>query len=452
MTNNLDPEKDYNFSNITPDETFRASLRFKLVERLTNPKANFMQNVFSKKLIFSLTGAVAVLVIALVTFQNMVPGTTRVAARQGFGALPNVTGGGFGGGGMGGDAAALSARPQSGGGGSAPAVSEEAKVADLSIMPAPDYLPPIVTYVWEGEAPELPAEMMVLRDRPLDLGRSVIGTMAKLTGVGALSNASSGFLQNISFSLPNLSYTFNVDQSGRYSMWSTQPYGEYRQPKQEDIPADEELINIADAFLNQMGIDRSKYGEPFVDKTWREYALLNSAEGRIAPEWVPAQVTVSYPENINDLPVLNWSGNPDGAISVNIDIFKKSVMGMNGRWQTNKDESLYPTKTKDEIKAEVLKGGVNPWWGSYPLSLTPEQEARRPKVTITLNNDVNLGYLQQFKYDASQSQTFWLPVITLKGNLTDQFGNKQIYSMIVPVIQGDFFEQPQIMPMEKSVR
>lgn len=450
MTKNFDPEKDYNFSNITPDETFRANLRFKLMEKLNNPKANFMQNIFSKKLIFSLTGAAAVLIIALVAFQNILPGTTRVAARQGFGALPNVTGGGFGAGGMGGDAAALSARPQSGG--AAPAISEGAKVADLSIMPAPDYLPPIVTYIWEGEAPELPAEMTVLRDRPLDLGRSVIGTMAKLTGVGALSNASSGFLQNISFSLPNLAYTFNVDQSGRYNMWSTGSYGEYRQPKPEDIPADAELIGIANDFLNKMGIDRAKYGEPFVDTTWKEYALLNSTEGRIAPEWVPAQVAVSYPETMSDLPVLNWSGNLDGAISVNVDIFKKSVMGMNGRGLSNKDQSLYPTKNKDQIKAEVLKGGVNPWWGSYPLSLTPEQEARRPKVTITLNNDAKLGYLQQFKYDANQSQTFWLPVITLRGNLTDQYGNKQIYNMIVPVIQGDFFEQPRIMPMEKSVR
>lgn len=61
--------------------------------------------------------------------------------------------------------------------------------------------------------------------------------------------------------------------------------------KIEDVPADSELISIANNFLSEHKIDIAKYGEPQVDNQWRRYYEYSEDK---ANYYIPEQATVIY--------------------------------------------------------------------------------------------------------------------------------------------------------------
>ena len=69
----------------------------------------------------------------------------------------------------------------------------------------------------------------------------------------------------------------------------------------DDLPTDEELIAIADNFLKEHGIKRENYGDPIVNKYWRETGMS---------DFVPDTLTIIYPLLINGKEVLDQGGKP----------------------------------------------------------------------------------------------------------------------------------------------
>ena len=100
-----------------------------------------------------------------------------------------------------------------------------------------------------------------------------------------------GYMVNIDFANGNISLSQN---------WQKWP-----QPKcdengcaqtpltQNDIPSDEELARITDAFLAQYGIEKNLYGKPQVDSAPRIMYARAIAAGETP--FISDQYTVTYP-------------------------------------------------------------------------------------------------------------------------------------------------------------
>jgi hypothetical protein len=85
--------------------------------------------------------------------------------------------------------------------------------------------------------------------------------------------------------------------------------------KFEDVPVDDILIAIADAFIKDYGIDMTAYGQPYVMDYWRQEYLLAKNKDEV---YIPEEITVNYPLLINNETVYDESGNPTGlAVNVN---------------------------------------------------------------------------------------------------------------------------------------
>ncbi|MEA3248960.1 MAG: hypothetical protein U9Q03_01225 [Patescibacteria group bacterium] len=84
---------------------------------------------------------------------------------------------------------------------------------------------------------------------------------------------------------------------------------------------DDELIALADAFLDRYGIDRSPYGESEVDHRWRNGMAEEDAS------YFPAYIGVVYPTMVGDEVVVGWDGAPVG-MRVNINAMTKTVQGV----------------------------------------------------------------------------------------------------------------------------
>ena len=85
-----------------------------------------------------------------------------------------------------------------------------------------------------------------------------------------------------------------------------QNYNKWPQPKcdenscttpvpltEKDIPTDDSLIALADAFLTKYSIDRSLYGSPVVSEEWRTDLARQQASGN--PINIPEYYSVIYP-------------------------------------------------------------------------------------------------------------------------------------------------------------
>src|SRR3989338_33117 len=440
-----------------PSDEFRDSLRNRLLSLAQSSKTerkSFMPNIFSSKILAGLATVAAVAVLAVIVQSNVSPlniSSNKVASHQGFGQLPSLAqteGLGSGGGGGINAPVALEGKADTA------AAPSDVKIAIMPVPPDGEYLPPVVTYNINAALPEVENEMLVYRERGLLADRDFLDFITNATQINFLRRYASANIENLSFTLPNSPYHFNIDQFGRYSMWGS--FNDMYMPiPPSDIPSDDEIIRIANQFVDEQGIDRSQFGEPYVDNTWREYYYMRPALGvevDAASIIAPYQITVGYPMTIDNMPLVGWNGAPDPGISVNVNIAQKRADGLSGRWQSNRDQSLYPTTAQDKVLEHAKRGGINPLWGYWVSQLTPEQEARRPKIDVHLDK-IELGYLQQYKYNSGSNtpESYLIPVYAFTGNYVDQNGNSLSYGTIVPAIDGNFFEENPYQILEKPM-
>ena len=90
------------------------------------------------------------------------------------------------------------------------------------------------------------------------------------------------------------------------------------QLKPSDVPANDEIVKIADDFLAAHTIDRSSYGTGEVDSSWNAYPVPMMAAGAgtaqqdIAVRYVPDTMQVTYPLMVNGNPVYMNGGTKVG--------------------------------------------------------------------------------------------------------------------------------------------
>ncbi len=117
----------------------------------------------------------------------------------------------------------------------------------------------------------------------------------------------------------------------------------------ENVPSDEELIAVSDAFFEEIGLDRSTLTTPYVN----DYFIGEGSE-------VDYILSVTYPFEMDGKPVYtSWGGQ--AGVTVSIDAHRMKVIGANWIYASqNFESSSYPGASAEEVLAMAGQGGVTP--------------------------------------------------------------------------------------------
>jgi hypothetical protein len=458
------------------DEQFKEELYKQLMVKAGKPKPakvggiNVWQQIFSKKLSYAFMGAVAIVVIMFgvnyfvsinkkepfqapsglsnefnkVVLSDNAFGSLAVAEEQGAQELDTayapVGRGGEGTAGSGGGTSTISAMPE--------------KIACMGqegcIIP-PNYFP---EYVYVGEDAKLEQDKMeVLRRKNKIMPLGILETFDfGLTDLSAFKDAK---IQTINFVQDKpYGYTvfINFDEGtisidAYWPKWP-QPYSkcadekcyESMQLDLSDLPADEELIAIANRFIAEHGIDLKNYGQPEIENEWRNQPGILKAQ-----LYVPDYISLVYPLLINGKFVYEQSGTKFG-VRVGINIREKKVSGLYNLSLQEYESSMYETETDFSRILEIAeKGGMN---GYYYWS-----EGQSQKVEIGTPSQ---EYLVIWKYDQEKqiNQMLIVPALIFPVTKTPTEGYYYSKNIIVPLVK-ELLEEREIPPypmplMEKA--
>jgi len=258
-----------------------------------------------------------------------------------------------------------------GGGGGAPMIDSAMPVptegmAMDKMMIAPEYTQ--YEYVIKGELPALDQQTVSVYKRQKGGSNLSLNSIVSYFNLGTLDLSSFAgakvdmvnFLEDKPFG-----YSINVHLKeglvGISQNWEQWPHPEaqcrdeacYRQyqVKLSDVPADDVLISIANAFAQEHGIDLSHYGSPEVDRVWEtEY---NRAEDKNLA-YVPETQRVRYPLLIDGKPVYEEGGIKAG-IEIGVHVREKKVTDAFGIADNTFLQSDYAGVTDAQMVQDYLK-------------------------------------------------------------------------------------------------
>lgn len=207
-----------------------------------------------------------------------------------------------------------------------------------------------------------------------------------------------------------------------------------------DVPSDEELFGIADAFLKEHRIDMSSYGSPEVNRDWEMYAMTDSKMA-----YVPDSISVTYPLLVEGEPVYqNGSGKVGMNVQINIRVNK--VSNVYGIQMISLEASSYPAITDSQDVIDMAENGGISSPNRYPYPSDTEMRT----VEATLGTPTR-GLTQIFQYKDGQSIELYVPAlffpVTKKPDTNDVWVPDMI---IVPIIEGIESDAPQIMPLMRT--
>lgn len=323
-------------------------------------------------------------------------------------------------------------------------VAQDAKMMTTDSMPySEDY--PYYQYTYTGSFPVYSGDLVVYKRNTLPFTSTETAWFLDGLALDGLNLAS---FENKSFS--NLSfveerdfwYSVNIDfQNGNvsfYQNWARWPQSKCdtngcEQPAKltkDDVPSDEDIIRIGDEFLLKYGIDRSLYGTPKIDSSWRimyARALVNGAETTI-----PEQYTITYPILLEGKSLYEESGGYKW-LTLSLDIRTKRVVSMYGLEKQNLSSSVYTTQTTEDTLRQILKYG-----GRYETKPYGEQKT----VQISLG-EPTFQYVHVYgEWKNGKSDEYYVPAYVFPV-LNKPDGSYLQDSVIIPLVA----EFAQFVPM-----
>lgn len=313
--------------------------------------------------------------------------------------------------------AAQSARPQSGGGmGGGGLVTSEAAVDSKMIAPAEPFpAEKIVRLSYAGTPLVIPQTSgMVFR-------RASMGQGIAMSQI--LNRSDFGFMNINKFrglEVTNLNLT-EADENG-YALWFgfdtqtasinlKQPAGEAIVFKEcvdrscmpgslsiNDVPSDDELISLADKFLNDYGIETSFYGDPVVNHFWKTDYERATLAGE--PYFIPTDLSVVYPYSFEDQPAVDNGGNPIG-MTVNIHIPKRKVTGVWGISSNRFESSKYPLENDAQKIIQKLE--------SLPSYIQTNASTQTLQATV---GEPTLVYVSSWKQEGDRGYEIFSPALS----------------------------------------
>ncbi|MEK6902194.1 MAG: hypothetical protein AABX02_01225, partial [archaeon] len=188
-----------------------------------------------------------------------------------------------------------------------------------------------------------------------------------------------------------------------------QEVGSDRTLTENDIPADDVIIAVADAFLREQGISRDGYGAPAVDKSLQYMIMSARAEATTSafPAYVSHVVNVNYPILVpGNAPVADTGGNSYG-MSIQVNVVNKRVAGASNIMTKRFEQSAYDLETDTARLIRVAeRGGMNGGWLMGTGGI------------LTLG-EPTLTYMQYTQYNESERKSIELYIPAFKFPITN---------------------------------
>ena len=448
------------------DPAFAAELKQRILSQSSKPAFKIKTNFsFMNKKIYLATGALAIFAFALLSvlkISQKVPSMpfSGLATKE-VSELPNGAFGRLGSGSATDMQATATPAPGLGGGSASGALAERsmggggfAPVSNLAVdakMIAPYYA---YRYEYKGEALNLESASGAVFRRLKNDGQSGKALASLLSGfdLPLIDLDSFANLRATNLSLTEdkdlglmINFDFNEDTvfiSENWEKWRITErencgndqacYDRWRL-KISDVPADSQLIALADNFLASKNINRANYGEPLVDNSWR---LMYDQSPDKANAYIPEYATVIYPLLIDNQAVRDQSGSYTG-LRVTINLLKNSASGVSGLSPYRYESSAYDLETAaDAVISAAEKGGWNRLWYGESTNIQ----------TLELGTPEK-AYIQWWRYINGRNDELIVPALVfpvLNAPNENYFGPRQV---IVPLVKELLAEINQSEPL-----
>lgn len=454
-----------------PDDAFVQKLRMQLRDHAATLEEQPAGSFFERfKYAFGGLATVAVLLPVAFVLTNqdsltpnapLFPNTVETTDKKAFGNLTDViTTNSMVGTDM------RSARPQSGGGGPGIGGGAENVAMDYGVTDGRMIMPwnPVTySYVYSGSLTDLQPEVTVYkRDfKRLSVPMSTIADRLNLGGVnmGSFNNMD---VESVSFAQQSpygyRMYVNMMDSSisidANYEKWpqsscQTEACWQAQQVKIGDLLADDAVIDIAEAFAKEHGIDLSAYGTPEVDSAWRRDYDRATDKSMV---YIPDQQRVIFPQLIDGKAVHDQSGIKTG-LSISVHVKEKRVMNVYGIGDHSYLTSEYAGVT-DEAAIQTYLTRVDNY--SYmPLAAETGAAGDAKKVTVILGQPT-VSYALYYRYTQNRNEEILIPSLVfpverVEGDTTENMYYRQ--QVVVPLSKemlDEMSKQPEVMPMMRG--
>ncbi len=296
-----------------------------------------------------------------------------------------------------------------GGGTAAAAPTLDKRVANSSMIVAPDMYRPI-TYRYAGE--ELPAlssdQLEVFKRLKLSSGiriNDLGGLSNDLVNLGSFSNASARNIEIVEDKdkgyIINFSLTEGVVSiSQNWEKWNTCPNGicpEFPPLTAADVPSDDSIIAVANNFLASHGISTEGYGAPEVEEQPRYY-LMDARPAAESAAYVPDTMNVVYPLTLKGQTVYEMGSSAIG-IRVSVNIRENQVIGAWDIRSNQYQSSLYDVETDTARLIRIAEQGGNLYGSSPKPENAVELELGTPTIALARTwHSINNGQSQEELY------------------------------------------------------
>lgn len=452
-----------------PDETFVMQLRTKLREHAHALSASPTLSPLStmNKWLYSLGGAVAVAVIlpvAYLGYQNsrsahplsskapLFAFQVEEAGEKAFGSLGDAV--------QQDQSARNEARPQSGGGGmptSMPMPPMSGGDADMGKLIAP-YPTTEYTYVYNGSIDGLEDQVAVYKRNmkvtnislnafldKINLGNINLGTFdnANLDNISFTQNVPFGYQIYVNLRDGSVSINSNWEQWPQSRCQSEECYQRER-VKLGDVPADDVLIQIAQRFVQDYGIDTTNYGDPQVDNAWR-VTYEATADKNMA--YIPESQRVVYPLLMDGKTVYDQGGSPMG-MSFGVNVKHKKVSDVWGIMDRFYQKSDYDGVTDEkQIKDYLATVDKYPYHIMDASSGSAGQKDETKKITVELGAPT-LSYAVFYKETDMASNEVLVPSLVFPVQQTEGVYRQSIVVPLAKELLDQQIKQGRPMPID----
>ncbi|MCF7820107.1 MAG: hypothetical protein K9M44_01400 [Candidatus Pacebacteria bacterium] len=261
-----------------------------------------------------------------------------------------------------------------------------------------------------------------------------------LTNVNLVEDVDFGYNLNLDLVSDNLSLYANWEK------WPTvdcQDEACFRnwQLKISDMPSDDKIVQTADKFLQDYGIDIGVYGQGQVFDDWRYHYTRSEDKSNF---YIPETVNVVYPLVIDGQIVYDEQGNVSG-LGVDVNVRYDKVSSVRGIMSQVYQSSDYEAFTdKEEIIDIAEEGGFR----NYNYYIMENSEVREVKLDTP-----SLELVKIWQYDESKKRgeeifvpAYVFPVI-FEENSDMYYRKAVIVPVVKEIIEKEQRNRPQPMPM-----
>lgn len=167
-----------------------------------------------------------------------------------------------------------------------------------------------------------------------------------------------------------------------------------------DVPSNEKLVDIANAFLQKHGLDTAVYGKPEVENTnyGRPMPMTKELSVVSSPAYINDSVVVMYPVKVDNQEAVDTGGTKTG-LRVTIDLRKQKVSSVWPIQDSQFESSAYAAVT--DAKSVIAIAERNGYWYNDPAAKVKEISLGTPTRVL----------VQHYVYNGMTSLELYVPAL-----------------------------------------